>query len=217
MEIKGTVEPKHGHVISPQTRGAIAVRLGLMEDWQSYEMEGGKNFPALLGGQFPSPYQEDSQSNMPPVDGYILSGGKGDGRDSVNFTDAEMRAKLEAIGIPDDTFKWTEIAVSPGQIFEVKWDYHAAHVTRGYRWFITKNNWRPEERITRAQLEETPFFEDFYTEVPFYQHSNTLVAKIDHNVTLPMGKTGHHVIVLAWIVADTGAAFFQAFDVNFGN
>jgi chitin-binding protein len=34
-------------------------------------------------------------------------------------------------------------------------------------------------------------------------------------VTLPKGKKGRHVVVLLWIVANTGNAFYQAFDLDF--
>jgi predicted carbohydrate-binding protein with CBM5 and CBM33 domain len=216
MDTKSKMEAKHGRVISPETRGLVATKLGLIGEWQNNEMEGGKNFPALVAGPFPAPYQSDTASNQPPADGHILSGGKDDERDCVNFTDQEMQDKLKELGKPDESFTWPKLSVTPGQIFRVKWAYTTPHITRGYRWFITKDNWIPEHRITRAQLETTPFLESFYPDVPFYEHKDKLIAKVEHEATLPTGKKGHHVIVLAWIVADTGAAFYQAFDVDFG-
>jgi chitin-binding protein len=172
-------------------------------------MEGGKNFPALNAGPFPAPYETDDQSVTPPADGHILSGGKTDARDCVNFTDEEMGKKLNT------PFNWPLLNVEAGQVFKVQWAYTAAHVTRGYRWLITKDGWDPKQRISRAQLEPKPFFEDFYTQVPYYQHSAELKAKVEHQVTLPKGKKGRHVLVLMWIVANTGNAFYQAFDVDF--
>ncbi|MGS0740410.1 lytic polysaccharide monooxygenase auxiliary activity family 9 protein [Glaciimonas sp. GG7] len=209
------IKMRHGRITTPETRSLVATKLGLIGDWQNNEMEGGKNFPALMSGPFPVPYETDSASNAPPADGTILSGGKDDARACVNFTDQEMRDKLKALGKPDAAFTWPQINVHAGQIFNVQWAYTAKHITRGYRWFITKDQWDPQQRITRAQLETTPFSEDFYTEVPYYQHKEKMVPKSEHNVVLPQGKKGHHVILLAWIVADTGAAFYQAFDVHF--
>lgn len=202
-------EPKHGRVISPPSRGSKAVELGLLGNWQVNEMEGGKNFPALDAGPFPEPYQTDVASVAPPADGYILSGGKQDARDCVNFTDAEMSAKLGR------DFTWPMLDVKPGETFKVQWEYTMPHVTRGYAWFITRDSWDPNQRISRAQLEPEPFFTDFYPEVPFDKYRDKLIAKTQHEVQLPTGKRGHHVIVLAWVVADTGNAFYQAFDVNF--
>lgn len=187
----------------------MAIDLGLLGDWQVNEMEGGKNFPALVAGPFPPPYETDSTSVAPPADGYILSGGKTDARDCVNFTDEEMSRKL------NHPFTWPLLNVTPGQILEIQWAYTAPHTTRGYRWLITKDGWDPKQRITRAQLEAQPFFEDFYTQVPYYSHPAELKAKVNHSVKLPANKKGRHVIVLMWIVANTGNAFYQAFDVDF--
>jgi len=187
----------------------VAVERGLLGNWQVNEMEGGKNFPALTAGPFPAPYQTDDQSVTPPADGHILSGGKTDERDCINFTDEEMSKKLNT------PFTWPLLNVEAGQVFKVQWQYTAAHVTRGYRWLITKDGWDPKQRISRAQLEAKPFFEDFYTQVPYYQHADEMKAKVEHQVTLPKGKKGRHVVVLMWIVANTGNAFYQAFDLDF--
>lgn len=207
---------RHGRVTDPQTRGLVATDLGLIAEWENNEMEGGKNFPDLTGGSFSPPYEMDSWSNPPPPDGLILSGGHRGNREVVNFTDKEMQHKLRSIGHPNDNFTWPTIMVNPGSDLDIYWAYTVAHVTRGYRWFITKDDWNPAERITRAQLEATPFYEDIYPYVPYYSNSDKLVAKIEHKVHLPKGKKGHHVIILAWIVADSGNAFYQACDVDFG-
>jgi predicted carbohydrate-binding protein with CBM5 and CBM33 domain len=175
-------ELKHGHVISPPSRTAIATQEGLILDWQANEMEGGKNFPSLTAGPFSKPYETDVASLVPPADGYILSGGRTDDRDCVNFTNEEMSQKLNR------PFTWPLLNVDPGQTFNVKWVYTMPHVTRGYSWFITKDGWDPKKRISRAQLEPKPFFDDFYTQVPYYEHTTELKAKVEHEVKLPKGK-----------------------------
>ena len=43
---------RHGRVTSPASRGSVAIDLGLLAGWQVNEMEGGKNFPALVAGPF---------------------------------------------------------------------------------------------------------------------------------------------------------------------
>ncbi|MGF6110114.1 lytic polysaccharide monooxygenase auxiliary activity family 9 protein [Pseudomonas frederiksbergensis] len=202
-------ELRHGRVTSPSSRGAVAVELGLLGTWQVNEMEGGKNFPSLVAGPFPAPYLTDSASDVPPADGHILSGGKVDARDCINFTNEELSKKLNR------PFAWPLLNVDPGQTFKVTWEYTAPHVTRGYSWFITKDGWDPKQRISRAQLEPKSFFDDFYTQVPYYSHSAEMKAKVNHEVKLPGNKKGHHVLVLVWIVANTGNAFYQAFDVDF--
>lgn len=200
---------RHGRVTTPASRGSVAIDVGLLEGWQLNEMEGGKGFPALTAGPFPAPYQTDTPSVAPPADGFILSGGKTDARDCVNYTNEEMSKKLNR------PFTWPLLNVDPGQVFNVTWQYTAPHTTRGYSWFITKDGWDPKQRISRAQLEPKPFADDFYTQVPYYSHGSELKAKVDHQVKLPANKKGHHVIVLLWIVANTGNAFYQAFDVDF--
>ena len=206
---KPQTQLRHGRVVTPPSRGSVVVERGLLGNWQVNEMEGGKNFPSLTAGPFPAPYETDDQSVTPPADGHILSGGKTDDRDCLNFTDEEMSKKLNS------PFTWPLLNVEAGQVFKVQWDYTAAHVTRGYRWLITKDGWDPKQRISRAQLEAQPFFEDFYTQVPYYQHADAMKAKVEHQVTLPKGKKGRHVVVLMWIVANTGNAFYQAFDLDF--
>lgn len=172
-------------------------------------MEGGKNFPALAAGPFPKPYDSDVASVAPPADGHILSGGKVDDRDCINFTNEEMSKKINR------PFTWPLVNVNPGQVFQVQWEYTAPHVTRGYNWFITKDGWDPKQRISRAQLEPQAFYQDFYTEVPFDKFGSVLKAKTHHEVVLPKNKKGHHVVVLVWIVANTGNGFYQAFDLDF--
>ncbi|KPB49736.1 Chitin-binding protein [Pseudomonas coronafaciens pv. oryzae] len=51
---------------------------------------------------------------------------------------------------------------------------------------------------------------------PFSEHRDELQPKKTSSVTLPDDKHGHHVILLAWIIAETDKAFYQAFDVDFG-
>lgn len=201
-------DQRHGRVITPKTRGLVATELGVIGDWQNNEMEGGKAFPTVeIAGLA---YTEDQPSDAIPEDGFILSGGHKDARDIVNCTSAEVREKLSK---PD--FSWPRISVSGGQKLDVQWHYEMPHVTRGYNWWITRNGWNPQQRVTRAQLEDAPFMKEHYTFEPFHQHKEKMVAKTSHSVTLPMGKTGHHVLMVAWIIADTGKAFYQAWDVEF--
>lgn len=178
-------------------------------------MEGGKNFPDKTGGTFPG-FPSDAVSGVPPLDGLILSGGKDDHRICINFTDAELDEAVRAKH-PESSYSggWNRIPVAPRAFFPVVWEYTAAYITRGYHWFITKDGWDESTRITRAHLEPEPFYADLYPYERFDQHKDEMIAKVFHSVYLPGDKQGHHVIVLAWIVADTGAAFYQAFDVEF--
>lgn len=40
-------------------------------------------------------------------------------------------------------------------------------------------------------------------------------ATLSHTGTLPSGKSGHHVILAVWTIADTANAFYACSDVQF--
>ncbi|WP_247617849.1 lytic polysaccharide monooxygenase auxiliary activity family 9 protein, partial [Pseudomonas syringae] len=89
------------------------------------------------------------------------------------------------------------------------------HVTRGYRWFITKDGWNESTRLTRNHFDEQPFHKEISPLKPFSQHRDALQPTEEHSAELPKNKKGHHVILLLWIVAESPMAFYQAFDVDF--
>ena len=48
---KPETQLRHGRVVTPASRGSVAVERGLLGNWQVNEMEGGKNFPASPPGR----------------------------------------------------------------------------------------------------------------------------------------------------------------------
>ncbi|QZN95691.1 lytic polysaccharide monooxygenase auxiliary activity family 9 protein [Symbiopectobacterium purcellii] len=202
----------HGQVTSPLSRSAFAASQGWIATWEANEMEGGKNFPENVGGSFNPPWANnrfltDSVSAVPPIDGRIISGGRTGSRDVVNFTDQEL---INARGRA-----WPRTRVSSGQQFNVQWVYTALHRTRGYSWWITTPTWNPQQRISRFSLGTNSFYNDYNTLTPFWNFSIAQMGPtVNHSVTLP-NRTGHHVLLLVWIVADTGMGFYQAFDLDF--
>jgi predicted carbohydrate-binding protein with CBM5 and CBM33 domain len=201
-------EGRHGgrfggrHGYGSGSRGAYAKEKGWLQDWHIHEFEGGKAFPTATVAGIPN---DDNPSHIPPADGYICSGGRQGEWDLVNCTDSELQAKKGQA--------WPRTSVSSGQVFKIDWSYNAVHKTRGYNYWITKDGWNPNSRITVAQLESKPFFSDFNTETPYWSHP--LPKKDQTSVTLPQ-KTGYHVMIVPWIIADTGMAFYQTFDLDFG-
>ncbi|MBD8513515.1 lytic polysaccharide monooxygenase [Photobacterium sp. CAU 1568] len=203
----GNISPKHGRAVNPPSRGVVAMEQGWwgLQEWHANELEGGKNFPELTGG--PALYEPtDSPSEQPPADGLICSGGRQDERQKLNLTDREL--------IAEGKTAWPKIPVPTNKIVDIEWVYTMAHKTRGYVAFITKDGWNPDQAISRSQLEAKPFYENVYPEAPYWDHE--LPAKTHHQVALPENKKGHHVVVLLWLVADTGNAFYQTFDFDFG-
>ncbi|AXB45965.1 lytic polysaccharide monooxygenase auxiliary activity family 9 protein [Amycolatopsis albispora] len=102
---------------------------------------------------------------------------------------------------------WPAKQVSSGSNMTFSWTLTAAHATTSFRYFITKNGWNPAAPLTRDQLESQPFYS-----VPFGgQRPGWTVT---HTGKLP-AKSGRHLILAVWDIADTGNAFYQCADVQF--
>jgi chitin-binding protein len=91
------------------------------------------------------------------------------------------------------------------QTFE--WTFTANHVSRDWRYFITKPAWNPAEPLSRDAFDLDPFCEyDGGMQRP--------PMVIQHNCYVPE-REGYHVIMAVWDVGDTAASFYNAIDVNF--
>ncbi|GFZ63727.1 chitin-binding protein [Pseudomonas amygdali pv. eriobotryae] len=220
MSESDSKQPRHGRVIEPESRGSYAMDQGMVLEWHLHGMDSGKNFPDKLEGpahDFPrsDEYADgDVDSAAPPVDGLIVSAGWTDERDCLNYTDTELTQALEKKNGKKVT-GWPRLIKKGGDTLSVKWRYEAPHVTRGYRWFITKDGWNESTRLTRNHFDEQPFHKEISPLKPFSQHRDALQPTEEHSAELPKNKKGHHVILLLWIVAESPMAFYQAFDVDF--
>ncbi|SDQ87639.1 chitin-binding protein [Pseudomonas cannabina] len=236
-----TEQAKHGMVTSPASRGSHAILKELLLAWEVVVMEGGKNFPDEKAGLAHDYEGVDEPKTLtpippllppidPPADGLILSGGQIQRWECVNFTDDEIVEEIRKRG-KGAAERWPRLIVTRGTDFTVEWAYHAEHVTRGYRWFITKEGWDDTKRITRTAFEGKNYVGDNHFKIdgheglmwsdisdlsPFDKHRNELAPKDFTSARLPDDKYGHHVILLVWIVAETDKGFYQAFDVDFG-
>lgn len=125
-----------------------------------------------------------------PIDGKIPSGGK------ANFSalDAQSATRWHLTEINDRNITF-------------QWKYSAAHPATKHEYFITRDGWNPNEVLKRASFDSTPFCTvDGGSQVP--------VAGAPHNCVIPDSKTGHHVVLAVWTVADTDNAFYNPVDVN---
>ncbi|MBI6710802.1 lytic polysaccharide monooxygenase auxiliary activity family 9 protein [Pseudomonas syringae] len=241
MNESTSAQPRHGMVTSPDSRGSYAISQGLLLEWQVVAMEGGKNFPDEkfgLAHDFPGvdePINLDPPASAPPLanpppDGLILSGGQDDERKCLNYTDSEIVEEIRIQNPTTQSIGWPRLPAKDLKELTVKWHYAAEHVTRGYRWFITKDGWDESKPITREAFQgknyvsDSHFNEDgqdglMWSDIsplsPFDKHRDELQPAEITKATLPSDKHGHHVILLAWIVAETDKAFYQAFDVDF--
>ncbi|MGL4352480.1 MAG: lytic polysaccharide monooxygenase [Shewanella sp.] len=212
------ITPAHGWLTTPVGRTQFAInRAWLNNGHPASEMEGMKNFPLFTnyddnrgliwfdgeGGPYADSTYIFPGVSSPLPDGLIFSGGQtGGNRGIVNLTDSEL---LNQHGVA-----WPKTAVEPGQYLTIHWNHTAVHSTRGYRYFITRDNWNPNRRATRADFEEVPF-----ASVINRAGQGTPIWD-QQSIALPRNKTGHHIILSIWLIADTGAGFYSAFDVDFG-
>ncbi|TLS44779.1 lytic polysaccharide monooxygenase [Streptomyces montanus] len=102
---------------------------------------------------------------------------------------------------------WPTTKVTGGQRYTFRWQFTARHSTTDFRYYVTKNGWNQNAPLTRAALNTTPFLTVPYSGQP--------PATLSHSGTLPSGKSGHHVILAVWTIADTGNAFYACSDVTF--
>ncbi|WP_033213574.1 lytic polysaccharide monooxygenase auxiliary activity family 9 protein [Kitasatospora phosalacinea] len=103
---------------------------------------------------------------------------------------------------------WPTTKVTAGQQLTLTWSIEARHATTSFRYFLTKPGYDATTKITRSNLNLTPFLT-----VPM--GGKQPPATLSHTGTLPSGLTGHQVILAVWDIADTGNAFYQCMDVNF--
>ncbi|MFI0239012.1 lytic polysaccharide monooxygenase [Streptomyces sp. NPDC016845] len=129
-----------------------------------------------------------------PADGQICSANHGE------------FAQLNAAKQPNGQ-AWPTTKVTGGQNYTFRWQFTARHSTTDFRYYVTKNGWDDSKPLTRAALNTTPFLT-----VPF---SGQPPATLSHSGALPTGKSGHHVVLAVWTVADTANAFYACSDVTF--
>lgn len=190
---------RHGHVFNPPSRAYLLWLEGGMDAGQLNQREAGKFFPALHPG-LPDPYAStDNPNAAPPPDGKIASANQGN-----------------AAALDEPGTHWPKHDVVSAQKLDVEWGYSAAHVTRRWNYFITREDWDPEHVLSRAQFEAEPFYTDEYKLQPFSSHNDALTPPNPtvHQVPLPE-REGYHVMLAVWEVANTGNAFYHVVDLDF--
>lgn len=130
-----------------------------------------------------------------PADGRIASaqGGKGQISDFV----------LDSTGAN----RWTKQEIKTG-VNTFTWHYTAPHKTTKWHYYMTKVGWNPEKPLARADF-------DFLGEIK--HDGSTASNNKSHQITVPENRSGYHVILAVWDVADTANAFYNVIDVNVTN
>ncbi|MGU7328699.1 lytic polysaccharide monooxygenase [Bacillus thuringiensis] len=132
-----------------------------------------------------------------PIDGGIASGGH------IEYAPLDIQKP----------FYWKTIDMNSGPNTFV-WIYTASHKTTKWHYYITKQGWDSSKPLTRDELE-------LIETVP-WDGTNAIPNKpagasgtgLPHSVNIPSDRSGYHVILGVWDVADTSNAFYQVMDVN---
>ncbi|MEU5215799.1 lytic polysaccharide monooxygenase [Streptomyces sp. NPDC020807] len=103
---------------------------------------------------------------------------------------------------------WPATSLVSGQSYSFRWQFTARHRTTDFKYYITRNGWDPTQKLTRAALDPQPFLT-----VPY--NNQQPPSTLSHSGTIPAGKTGRHLILAVWTIADTANAFYACSDVKF--
>lgn len=103
---------------------------------------------------------------------------------------------------------WPATRLDAGQNHTFKWSMTAMHSTTDFSFYVTKDGWDPGKPLTRADLEPEPFLT-----VPM--NDERPPAEWTGEGKLPEGKSGRHLILGVWTIADTANAFYACSDVEF--
>lgn len=128
-----------------------------------------------------------------PADGTICAGGL---------------SRFAQLDDPRGGTGWPTTKLTAGQTFTFRWQFTARHATTDFKYYLTKQGWDPSKKLTRAALDPQPFLT-----VPFYNKQPP--ATLSHDGTIPTGRSGHHLVLAVWTIADTGNAFYSCSDVQF--
>ncbi|PHM72552.1 lytic polysaccharide monooxygenase [Xenorhabdus sp. KJ12.1] len=101
--------------------------------------------------------------------------------------------------------RWHHVPVNKGQN-TFKWHLTARHSTTSWQFFITKPDWDPNKPLARAQFDLTPFCSQ-------EDHGKRPPQEVNIDCEVPE-RSGYHVILGVWTIADTSNAFYQVIDAD---
>ncbi|MBD1558168.1 N-acetylglucosamine-binding protein GbpA [Vibrio sp. S9_S30] len=102
--------------------------------------------------------------------------------------------------------RWVKRPIKAGsQYFE--WTFTASHVTKDWKYYITKTDWNPNQPLARSSFDLTPF-------CVINGRMSAPPRHVNHLCDVPE-REGYHVILSVWDVGDTGASFYNVIDVKF--
>jgi predicted carbohydrate-binding protein with CBM5 and CBM33 domain len=179
ISVSGVVERAegHGYLSSPPSRNFLCKQVGNLNC---------------------GPIQYEPQS-LEALSGYP-SGGPADGRIAS--------ANLLQFGQLDEqsSARWRRQPLNQGaQTFT--WSFTANHVTRNWRYYITRQDWNPNQPLTRSSFEASPFcVVDGKLQKP--------AMVVNHTCSVP-ARSGYQIILAVWEIGDTVNSFYNVLDAEF--
>ncbi|AYZ36486.1 T9SS C-terminal target domain-containing protein [Chryseobacterium indologenes] len=175
----------HGYVMSPASRGYQG---SLDRATLGYSTAFG-----IYGSVINEPGSLEAPKGFPamgPADGKIASANGSIGGDTT--------LDIQTV----DRWKKTNITTGVNSFI---WKYLAYHATTKWHYYMTKQGWDPNKPLSRQDLEL----------IGTVGHNGTPPQdNVSHQITIPSNRTGYHVILAVWDVADTTNAFYNVIDVN---
>ena len=168
----------HGYVESPPSRG-YGCKTGLNSGCGQVQYE-----PQSVEGP-------DGWPSGGPADGTLAAAGHS------NFGELNDQTST----------RWGKTAIAGG-VHVFTWRFTATHVTRDFRYYITRVGWDENAPLGTSSFDTTPFcVVDGGMVMPANPTS--------HSCTVPT-RSGYHVVLAVWDVGDTSASFYNAIDVTIG-
>ncbi|MCM3781391.1 lytic polysaccharide monooxygenase [Neobacillus mesonae] len=100
--------------------------------------------------------------------------------------------------------RWKKVNMNTGQN-TFTWTLTAAHATTEWKYYITKPGWDQSKALARSDIELFCTINDGGKRPDF---------TVTHSCNVPSDRSGYHLILAVWEIADTGNAFYNTIDVN---
>ncbi|MGQ7817163.1 lytic polysaccharide monooxygenase [Metapseudomonas furukawaii] len=188
----------HGYIETPKSRAMLCAAVGGNQNANcgpiQYEPQSIEYGPHAAH-QHKGAYCGGSFMECGPADGFIPAGG------------------LNGIGQLNEqtATRWTKTTIKPGPM-DFVWKYTAGHATAYWEFYITKKDWNPNKPLTRDSFESTPLLHEAFSLGLNPKPRDG--GRSTHRLNIPADRSGYHVILATWRIADTANTFYQTVDVN---
>lgn len=100
--------------------------------------------------------------------------------------------------------RWVKNPVQPGPQ-QLNWTFTAPHATTEWRYYLTKQGWNQNAPLARSSFEL----------IQTIKHDGSAASNNpSHTVTIPSNRSGYHVMLAVWDIADTPNAFYNVIDLD---